>query len=401
MCCLADLNSQTVYDSLLVCYPFAGNSNNEAGNNLNGTPDGAFLISDRFASDSNAFYFDGVDDYIGIGHDSLLNTTTYGLTLAAWIKMDTLGSFQQAIVSKWINSVNRDQFMLMLTNKTILFAIGNPGVSANGITSPTTLSENTWYHLVGTWDTSGLHSIYIDGILDYSQTLSNFKIINDTSTTTLNIGMEYMGFRHFKGTIDEVRIYNRALSAIEISELYNQSPGCACVPCTSNFSHTSNDLTASFTNMSSFADSLQWQFGDLTNSTAQNPTHIYSDTGTYTVCLIAINSCGADTFCQNITITKPQDPPSGVDMRSFNKNFQVYPNPFTNSTTIQYSLPQFTDNASLIIYDIKGKEIYSKPIKKQFGKFEINSTQLTPGTYFVKLVVDDEVVKMEKLVFAK
>ena len=69
------------------------------------------------------------------------------------------------------------------------------------------------------------------------------------------------------------------------------------------FTYSSNGDTARFntptpTNNSGF----YWTFGDGGTSSAQNPTHIYADTGTYTVCLFLSDSCGTDTLCQDISI---------------------------------------------------------------------------------------------------
>jgi len=70
------------------------------------------------------------------------------------------------------------------------------------------------------------------------------------------------------------------------------------------FSHTTNLLTANFTNQSSPGTYL-WSFGDGTTSTAANPVHTYAEDGTYTVCLIVSNACGSTTQCANVTVTIP------------------------------------------------------------------------------------------------
>jgi len=69
------------------------------------------------------------------------------------------------------------------------------------------------------------------------------------------------------------------------------------------FSQTLTNYTASFTGSSSGdSPTYAWDFGDGNTSTQQNPTHTYAANGNYSVCLVATNSCGSDTSCQNVII---------------------------------------------------------------------------------------------------
>src|SRR5690606_40112111 len=72
----------------------------------------------------------------------------------------------------------------------------------------------------------------------------------------------------------------------------------------SNFTFTTNDLTASFFDDSSEnPTSWEWDFGDGNTSTDQNPVHTYAAANTYTVCLIASNVNGQGTqACQDVTV---------------------------------------------------------------------------------------------------
>ena len=69
------------------------------------------------------------------------------------------------------------------------------------------------------------------------------------------------------------------------------------------YSNTSNDLSITFTDASTDAIDWFWDFGDGKTDGAQNPTHIYADTGTYNVCLAVANGCGTDTLCKSVTVT--------------------------------------------------------------------------------------------------
>ena len=76
-----------------------------------------------------------------------------------------------------------------------------------------------------------------------------------------------------------------------------------CPNPTAAWTETSTDLSASFTDQSADAIGWSWDFGDGTSSSLQNPTHLYANAGTYTVCQIATSQCGSDTVCQAVTVT--------------------------------------------------------------------------------------------------
>lgn len=85
-----------------------------------------------------------------------------------------------------------------------------------------------------------------------------------------------------------------------------QSVTVTCPAPVAGFQHSVNLFTAQFTNQSTGTNnSYFWDFGDGNTSNQANPSHTYSQNGTYTVCLIAQNICGADTSCNSVTISCP------------------------------------------------------------------------------------------------
>lgn len=79
-----------------------------------------------------------------------------------------------------------------------------------------------------------------------------------------------------------------------------------CGPPTANWTSSSFGLVGQFTDASTnIPTSWLWDFGDGTTSTLPNPNHLYATEGTYTVCLIITNPCGADTTCNSVTISCP------------------------------------------------------------------------------------------------
>jgi hypothetical protein len=157
----------------------------------------------------NALSFDGVDDYV----NTPLSINGYaGLTYEAWVNAGDL-NFGGTSWKVIIDDGNNQTFLAVIkTNYQITFAVNTS--SRSTLNSSLTLSQNQWYHIVGTYDGS-YQKIYVNGVLNTSKAWSG----NIVSSTTVKVGWG-LSDRYWRGLIDEVRIYSRALSASEIQQLY-------------------------------------------------------------------------------------------------------------------------------------------------------------------------------------
>ncbi|HRO76568.1 MAG TPA: PKD domain-containing protein [Crocinitomicaceae bacterium] len=155
------------------------------------------------------------------------------------------------------------------------------------------------------------------------------------------------------------------------------------------FTHTTNELTATFTNTEENAVSYAWNFGDGNTSTSENPTHTYATDGTYNVCLTLTNTCSeTETVCANVTVTKEV----GVQNIAAQATWSVYPNP-TNST---FTVANAPNGASLSITDLSGKTVYTSRIVSEQTSIET----FTSGIYFVNVMFEG-VTTMHKVVVTK
>jgi len=224
-----DLFSPTIYDVSSQGLVLAMNFNNGSitGNtvldssreNNHGTNNGAtHNATDGFDDlGSGAYEFDGVNDFIEISDSNSLNITD-AITVSAWINADTFGSFER-IVDK-----NFNQWTFILTNTNPFTGLEfwiNGAVRAE--TSTGVLTADTWHFVVATYDKDlgGTEEvkIYIDGI---SKATGDFSTAVGTNTDSLDIGRDTLGGTYFDGTIDEVSVWNRALSSDEVKRLYLQ-----------------------------------------------------------------------------------------------------------------------------------------------------------------------------------
>jgi hypothetical protein len=213
--------SGSLVNGLVAYYPFCGNANDQSGNGLNGLVNGATLTSDRFGNTNSAFNFNGTSNFIKVLDNDLLDLTQ-NLTLSAWISPNSVVN-EQAVFGKGKISSQTGYSLLhnvLIPEKTGISIQNQPIPVSEAHINSSTLNLNTWYQLLGTYNGSEL-KLYLNGVLVKTTTTSLQLMPN--SLTDLFIGCELSGFRFFNGKIDDVGIWNRALSQQEITQLFNQN----------------------------------------------------------------------------------------------------------------------------------------------------------------------------------
>jgi Concanavalin A-like lectin/glucanases superfamily/Carboxypeptidase regulatory-like domain/Viral BACON domain len=217
------LGTGGVTPGLIAYYPFSGSANDESGNGNNGIVHGAALTQDRFGNPNGAYSFDGQSSYIAVPDSPTLDITG-PITIAAWIK-PTVASGTY-IVTKGDPTVGGNVYDLDIYPGQVrsLFHYQGGGSATRGATGATNIVSGTWQHVAVTWDGATV-TVYYNGQPDGTGSFTTGPII--TSSMDLEIGRYYGGAPqpYFAGDIDDVRIYNGALSAAEIQALYLYSSG--------------------------------------------------------------------------------------------------------------------------------------------------------------------------------
>ena len=172
--------------------------------------------------DGNALDLDGFDDCVNCGNPQDFNIPTQ-ITLAAWVKTDAAGGATQSYVTKMVGGENSSYTLRHIDTDNIEFLIGTASA-----TFPVSSSFNgVWHHLAGTYDGSALR-LYVDCSLQ--ATTANVGAI-PTSAYNVNIGRDSIGNRFpYDGAIDDVRIYNRALTQAELALIMRGNPLLAWNP---------------------------------------------------------------------------------------------------------------------------------------------------------------------------
>ena len=207
---------------LIAHFPFNIDAKDTVGPNV-GTVYNAPLEEGRCGQ--KAYYFKGRDSYIDCGNDPSLRGKFPGLTVTTWIRPMEISELQLgSIVTKWAFDPLRDQFGMWINSTyKIIFAVSNRSKMEDGTFSKTAIDPREWHHVVGTWRSNGEIRIYIDGKLDNIGRQTG-RGMNTASNVSLKIGRQKIRRnRPYKGYVEDVRIYRRALHPEEVTALYNLS----------------------------------------------------------------------------------------------------------------------------------------------------------------------------------
>jgi hypothetical protein len=175
--------------------------------------------------------FDGINDYVDIG--TSINMASWpAISVSAWVKYDSSGTDEHTVISNWDRHV---LFRLEPSNDTVeIFLWTNTQIGGSFL--DLVLTPNKWHHIVMTFDTNNGLCGYLDGRKSTTSYSSSYNL-NSTASESLYIGNSpHAGTDLLTGGIDSVRIYSRALSAIEVYELYaNPYAGVISLPWIINY----------------------------------------------------------------------------------------------------------------------------------------------------------------------
>lgn len=222
---IVTLYSTGVMNGLKVYYPFSGNANDASGNNLHGTVIGATLAADHNNNPNSAYRFDGVDDHINLGN--ILDEMQLPFTISAWVKMENT-SYMHPIFSSQDNLplYNGITFQVAPHNVAVGYGDGfgeNHPAYRRGMTT-TSLPDytNTWIHVCGVVKNKDEMHMYVNGvdIGGYIDGDSMNPMNSNFPDDVARIGRwtSNGGTYFFKGWIDELKVWDRALAPSEVAE---------------------------------------------------------------------------------------------------------------------------------------------------------------------------------------
>jgi hypothetical protein len=211
-------------NGLVACYPFNANAKDESGNNNDGIVNGATLTTDRFGKANSAYSFNGTSDFIEISPDKL-QTETFSYSL--WIKPSSIPDEGIAYFIFSVGSDTGDQGVGLNKNYTN----GTDGFTGGGYIDVgenafcqkgTAPNVNQWYHVVVVRETDK-YRVYLDGALMCTTSSLTKKPFYGISTLKATIGSRWNYGQFTHAVLDDINLYNRAVTAEEVTALYQQT----------------------------------------------------------------------------------------------------------------------------------------------------------------------------------
>ncbi|WP_020569469.1 glycerophosphodiester phosphodiesterase family protein [Neolewinella persica] len=394
----------------------------DASNNHNdGEVKGGAFITDGYIG--NSMRFNGGDDYVQLSASSSFDLNSNTVTLAVWTKLEFLPSEMLTPFGPIFDSEN-DQYVIYEDrgNKELRFKVATTNSAQRPGISEASLTKGEWIHIVGVYNGSTA-KIYLNGIVMDSHNLTGS--VRTGQEARLGKSGDPASSSHFVGSIDNVEVYNLALSAEQVMALYNNYkqenlPVCEVsgiqedVTICGGESYTFPDgTTSSVSTMNSSIVMEQGCFSiintaltaatpldhgvtqdssilianqpggtyhwlDCNNNNAEisgatDISYAPASPGIYSV-EVTFNGCVDTSDCINIT---------SIDVFEANvADFQIYPNPSTGNFTIQLT-GVVHDPFVVEIFNSIGMLVYTNKLD---GQDEIFITEnMKSGIYIVKI----------------
>lgn len=260
-------------DGLVAYYACSGNFDNSAPTSLpQAINHSATFAADRFGNANSACYFNGNEAYIEVPDDNAFSIITTGaLTVSAWMSPEVLNfkKNEDGCYVHWMGKGEPKQHEWTFRmynnyldtcsaaddrnrhNRISAYAFNLGGGLGSGSYVQETVTSGEWIHIVARYDTK-TNWIYIfkNGVAkDHDQlNESEYNVVQENGTAPFRMGTRSK-WSFFQGRIDDVRIYNRALSDEEILALYNEAAPSSSS--SSGFSSSSAEPNSSSSNATS------------------------------------------------------------------------------------------------------------------------------------------------------
>jgi hypothetical protein len=408
-------------NGLVGWWPFNGNANDESGNGNNGTVNGATLTTDRFGNANKAYSFDGNAD--NIIYSPINNAQE--ITISSWVFVESNGGGQMIIQNNNSNCTNVNFGSHFGYNQRINFShnavnCSNPGVDLLTESIVDTMNlVGRWVNLVCVINNLGNTYIFVDNVLKDSSISNLGYNFCSSINSSLRLGGPWwdQDLQWFNGKLDDIGIWNRALTECEIQDLYNAQLGSF-----SNTAVTVNPTNAvigsnAILTVNSSVSNIQWQSNpsnvgwvNLANNTQYNgvtndtlvvsnlqlsnhnqPFRVLACGDTSNVATIQIadtcitNVTVYDTLLTSVTDTLIINTTLSLPAPNNENTILIYPNPASDHITI--------DNGNYIAmagYTIKiennaGQQVFQSAVNQPQFYIDL-STWSGNGLYFVHLI---------------
>lgn len=407
-------------------WPFTGNANDQSGNSLNGNVIGATLTSDRNSVANTSYDFDfatasfgNQNDDIYISYSPLLNVSN--ISVSIWVYPRSYywsgdaGNPRSAIIHRFeygYSNPNGQVWGIDMTQNNFNAFVLDASPTQNNVNniSSMPLTLNVWSNIVFSYDGASL-KLYLNGTL--INTVNSTLPMNTAGNSGISIGESdqangYWNFTDAK--IDDIGIWNRALTQQEVTNLYSLLPNDTCHFSVYDTTHiaaydtthlTAYDtthlteydtthltvydtthLTAYDTTRLTAYDTTHLTAYDTTHLTAYDTTHlsVYDTTYISVYDTIHINDTShiavTDTLIINALLT-------GIIPPNNTNTIKIFPNPTSDHLFIDTGTNVFMAGYTIEIRNILAQLVYSQVMTASTQYFVDLSSWTGMGTYFV------------------
>ncbi len=354
--------------------PLNGSGADISVNANNGTLTAVADVADRWEQPASAGSFNGTSSRVVVPISAAYNTLGQAFTISAWIQV-TNGTGEHTIIGK--TGSGRDIVLRVQDSKlTAHYYIG----SYVWCIAPTaTLTGTAWHHVACIWDGTRL-SIYHNGEMLQSTTPVTGPTFtsNQWSIGSLNAG----GQEYFQGNIDDVIVWDRALTLCELREgivpfvdLLPNTPLTLCAGQTVQLTAPSGYCAYEWVGLNGAAESFDVNANDFTVGDHQIVLRTYDDNDiVYT-----------DTVELNVSLC------TGIDQTNQSNAMKLIPNPATNVVSVSC-----VDLVQIQMLDVSGRLLNTTQVTDG-NQTDIDVSNLPSGIYFIEGIRADGTTQIERL----
>ena len=373
-------------------WPFNGNANDESGNGNNGAVNGAILTNDRFSNLNSSYSFN--NSSIICANTSIPNNV---FSLSAWVYQNqSFGGIEFICLGSPSNT--KWGAISSPLNTYMDYGRGCSGSSGNTINP--TVNLNNWFHIVYVSQGAGQNTdIYINGNLVGSNVNNN---TGGCSTNNLYFGVDiFSAPEYIDGKLDDIAIWNRALTEQEIALLYS---GCSTSIGTqpSNQTVLTSVGTAQFTVSTSAATSTyQWQTnlgvgyqnlsnvgqysGTTTNTLALSNVSMTNNNQPFR-CIVTSGGCSDTSDVAVLSVVNS----AGIEESGLS-SVKIFPSPANEFLNI---ILNAENEETYLLFDASGRKVLEGKLTAK--ESQISLTSLQSGNYLLKVSTNELPIRVVK-----
>lgn len=316
---LAQTPTYVPSNGLVGYWGFNGNANDQSGNSNNGIVNGATLTTGHDGTSNSAYKFNGVNQWIDVLNNSNLNPSTQ-FTISLWVE-STSNHINSGIVGKWNNfngsiGDGQEQYVIMANSSGVNFVTRTNIINQKTINEQTIVyNNNNWHHYVCVWDGSTMKLFRDSSLVNSINQTGSISSYNQKLEFGRYAGGQGIGTlqNYFNGKIDDIGMWNRALTQTEITALFKNctNPLATITTQSSTTFCEGNSVTLNASKGAGYT--YEWYNNNSLINNASSNSYTSSISGNYTVKIID-GSCNTTSSNTNVIV----NPNPAVSLASIN-----------------------------------------------------------------------------------